>query len=129
MRTWGIVMRRSAVMISICAFLLGGCAIHPLPENVTRDTTYDIVQKIRCEGKEALDNITQRLVRLSTDPTTIACADRVEAGELSFVELFEKHRASLQLTPYPDKMLGASTLSALPFDFCFAITNPNHNNP
>src|SRR5260370_18310487 len=109
MRTWGIVMRRSAVMISICAFLLGGCAIHPLPENVTRDTTYDIVQKIRCEGKETLDNITQRLVRLSTDPTTIAWADRVEAGELSFLELFEKHRASLRLTPNATKIVRAYT--------------------
>jgi hypothetical protein len=115
-------------MVSICAFLLGGCAIHPLTENVTRDTNYDIVQKIRCEGKESLDNIAQRLLRLSTDPTTIAWADRVAAGELSFVQLFDKHRASLQLTPYAEKMLKAYTLSAVTFDFWFDITERNRNS-
>jgi hypothetical protein len=30
------------------------CAIHPLPEDVTRNSTADIVQKIRCEGRSAI---------------------------------------------------------------------------
>jgi hypothetical protein len=34
--------------------LLVGCATHPLPENVTRSTTYDIVERIRCEAKRAV---------------------------------------------------------------------------
>jgi hypothetical protein len=37
---------------------LGGicsaCAIHPLPEDVSRSSTADIVQKIRCEGRTAI---------------------------------------------------------------------------
>ena len=31
-----------------------GCAVHPLPEDVTRRSTYDIVQSIRCEAKQAI---------------------------------------------------------------------------
>jgi hypothetical protein len=30
------------------------CAIHPLPEDVTRNSTVDIVQKIRCEARGAI---------------------------------------------------------------------------
>jgi hypothetical protein len=56
-------------MVSIGAFLLVGCAIHPLPENVTRDTTYDIVQKIR-EGREALDYLAAARSQ-ATDPFTL----------------------------------------------------------
>lgn len=35
--------------------LLVGCAIHPLPDDVSRKTTYDIVEKIRCEAKAAVE--------------------------------------------------------------------------
>jgi len=44
-------MRLSAVFMTMA---LGGCATHPLPEDVTRKTTYDIVERIRCEAKEAV---------------------------------------------------------------------------
>lgn len=33
-----------------------GCAIHPLPENVTPLATYDIVKQIRCETRQAVIN-------------------------------------------------------------------------
>src|SRR5258708_5133630 len=35
--------------------LLIGCSIHPLPDDVSRKSTYDIVEKIRCEAKAAVD--------------------------------------------------------------------------
>ena len=42
----------------VCAFaalsLLLGCAIHPVPEDVTGVDTYDIVRQIRCETREAI---------------------------------------------------------------------------
>ena len=31
-----------------------GCAIHPLPDDVTRETTSSIVEKVRCEAKRAV---------------------------------------------------------------------------
>ena len=36
--------------------LLIGCSIHPLPDDVSRKTTYDIVEKIRCEAKAAVES-------------------------------------------------------------------------
>jgi hypothetical protein len=47
---------RPAVRLTVLALLplLAGCAIHPIPENVSRKTTYDIVDKIRCEAKAAV---------------------------------------------------------------------------
>lgn len=36
------------------SFFASGCAIHPLPEDVTGVTTYHIVRQIRCEAREAI---------------------------------------------------------------------------
>jgi hypothetical protein len=36
------------------ALILGGCAIHPLPEDVTGVSTYYIVRQIRCETRQAI---------------------------------------------------------------------------
>jgi hypothetical protein len=45
----------SKVLLSLAiAVFTTGCAIHPLPENVTGVTTYDIVKSIRCEARDAL---------------------------------------------------------------------------
>ena len=33
---------------------LAACSIHPLPEDVTRKATYDIVEQIRCEARRAV---------------------------------------------------------------------------
>jgi hypothetical protein len=41
-----------------CAILLSGCAdVHPLPEDFSRKTTFEIVQAIRCEAKRAIEKI------------------------------------------------------------------------
>jgi len=37
----------------VCGLLLTGCAIHPLPDDVTGVSTYNIVRQIRCETREA----------------------------------------------------------------------------
>jgi hypothetical protein len=34
---------------------LTGCSVHPIPDDVSRKTTYDIVQEIRCEAKAAVE--------------------------------------------------------------------------
>ena len=36
--------------------LVGGCAIHPLPEDVTVVPTYFIMRQIRCETRQAIIN-------------------------------------------------------------------------
>lgn len=44
---------RSALVFGLLPLLIG-CSIHPLPDDVSRKTTYDIVEKIRCEAKAAV---------------------------------------------------------------------------
>jgi hypothetical protein len=43
--------RVAAIALSVFS---GGCAIHPLPEDVTGVSTYAIVRQIRCEAREAI---------------------------------------------------------------------------
>ena len=47
--------------------LLSGCAIHPVPEDVTGVTTYHIVRQIRCETREAArEFVLRELKRLAS---------------------------------------------------------------
>src|SRR5437868_3436463 len=43
--------------IALLAAGLVGCSMHPIPYDVTRVSTGDIVQRIRCEAKEGLEDI------------------------------------------------------------------------
>lgn len=45
------------------ALLLAGCAIHPVPENVTGVETEDIVRQIRCEARDALIAVIKEKLR------------------------------------------------------------------
>jgi len=48
--TLSISMR--AAWFNIPALIaLGGCSTFPLPDDVTRKSTYDIIQQIRCEAR------------------------------------------------------------------------------
>jgi hypothetical protein len=48
-------MRRvSSFALFVLSFFVAGCAIHPLPEDVTGVDTYHIVRQIRCEARETI---------------------------------------------------------------------------
>jgi hypothetical protein len=51
-----IVAMKKAFSVAAIAlsFFAGGCAIHPVPENVTGVSTYHIVRQIRCEARAAI---------------------------------------------------------------------------
>ena len=49
------------------ALLLPACSIHPLPEDVTGVTTYQIVRQIRCETRSAVIAIIVRELRREAD--------------------------------------------------------------
>jgi hypothetical protein len=46
-------MFKHSMQAFIASSILGGCAIHPLPEDVTGIDTLDIVKQIRCETRQA----------------------------------------------------------------------------
>ncbi len=53
--SWTAMRPALGLSLLIYAPLLIGCSIHPLPDDVSRKTTYDIVEKIRCEAKAAVE--------------------------------------------------------------------------
>jgi hypothetical protein len=56
----------------VLAFGLVGCSMHPLPENVSPASTYDIVHRIRCEVAEGLRDFPRNeTFRKIVDNTTI----------------------------------------------------------
>lgn len=52
---------RPALVFNLMALLpfTMGCSMHPIPDDVSRKTTYDIVDKIRCEAKAAVEQYGQ----------------------------------------------------------------------
>jgi len=58
------------VIIMLCC-ILGACAIHPLPENVTGVKTAQIVHRNRCEAQTALIHITNKLSSKHHNPPAI----------------------------------------------------------
>jgi hypothetical protein len=47
-------MRRKFFLLALGGLLTSGCALHPLPDDVTGLSTYNIVRQIRCETREAV---------------------------------------------------------------------------
>jgi hypothetical protein len=115
--------------LGICALLpalwLGGCAIHPLPEDVTGNTTYLIVQKLRCEARDALTALAVRALRESYNTRTLALADRLEAGDLNLTQMYQDPKHYRDFDPNLHDNFEIFSLSALAFDFTFAITENN----
>jgi hypothetical protein len=51
----------------VLSYGLGACATHPLPEDVTGIKTTQIVHRIRCEAKEAVDRQKKRIIEEPSD--------------------------------------------------------------
>lgn len=70
----GIIRQRiRLVTAAMIPLFTVGCGIHPLPEDVTGISTYDIVRQIRCETREALiDTLIVWLTSKRMDATTQA---------------------------------------------------------
>ncbi|HEV7410346.1 MAG TPA: hypothetical protein VGO01_17845 [Bradyrhizobium sp.] len=63
----GATMHIRFIAAAAAASLMTGCAIHPVPEDVTGADTSDIVKQIRCETRDAARRIIrERLERLAT---------------------------------------------------------------
>jgi hypothetical protein len=54
-----VTLRTARWALSIALFVTGlaACSMHPLPDDVSRVSTYDIVKKIRCEAQEGLRDV------------------------------------------------------------------------
>jgi hypothetical protein len=61
--------RAPKAFFSVLALALGGCAIHPVQQDVTGLKTVEVVDRIRCETRRAIqDKTIDLLFNLSEDP-------------------------------------------------------------
>ncbi|KQQ70584.1 hypothetical protein ASF70_16975 [Rhizobium sp. Leaf321] len=113
---------RSMTTLLVPAFLLAGCNIHPLPEDISKDdTTYQIVRKVRCEARDAIRNIAiSQLLDGSDDDKHLA--KRLTDKKLTFLEAYRKD-FSQETKQYFDRYENA----AIAYDFQLNITETNNN--
>jgi hypothetical protein len=97
------------------AFGMAGCSMHPLPENVSPASTYDIVKRIRCEVAEGLKDFKRddefwRIVEstaigydftFAITEENKAAGGKLELKRPSFVD--EKRGVFLELTASAEK--------------------------
>jgi hypothetical protein len=127
-------MHATKIMIPVLGLWLGGCAIHPLPQDVTGYSTYHIVEKIRCETRDALTALAVRGLRESTWPETLELARRLELSDrldsvpserLTIVDLFKNPKLARQVDPQVHGNFDIFALSAIGFDFSLIGTENN----
>jgi hypothetical protein len=90
-------MRNRSIAAAAAVLLLSGCAIHPVPEDVTGLKTSDIVKQIRCETRDAARKVIRKIL-----------ADMGENGDLDAQALGEKFEAN------PELMVGFNPRRDLP---------------
>jgi len=110
------------------ALLLAGCALHPLPDDVTGRSTFQIVQKIRCEARDALNEISADVLQNNSKQAyTNALAQEVREGKVKVTDVFDltkeyARRVDREVYPY----FSTFALSALALGFEFNITETNN---
>jgi hypothetical protein len=101
---------RDSFLLVAMAFGLAGCSIHPLPGDIPRVSTANIVQRIRCEAQEGL-----RSFRLDDPAVKRIVSGTTVAYEFSFVITENNAAASGQLTfEKPNFSGGSITLDFKP---------------
>jgi hypothetical protein len=102
-----------------------GCAIRPLPEQVTGVSTDEIVKRIRCETREAIRlKASAYLSRHTEDPAAIALSQSLAQEDYVFdPALF------LKLSKQPKQELIKVGSSAIAYNFTFDMTEINNLDP
>jgi hypothetical protein len=105
--------------LSLFALGVAGCSIHPLPDDVTRLATRQIVHHIRCEARTAIKHAIIDYLRKAglTD-----FMNRIETNQFPFEEL-DRHLPEL-----PAKVranIVKYERAAITYDFTFDITEQN----
>lgn len=85
---------KSSIVLSCIAAFASACSVYPLPQDVSGVTTKSIVQKMRCEARDALRRAAIRHLRSLTDGKPVAwgltgpaLADDLESHPNNFLKL------------------------------------------
>jgi hypothetical protein len=110
--------------LTIVAFV-GGCAIHPLPENVTGVKTYDIVKSIRCEARDALrKKIIAFLAGVGGDPAATKYAVLLQEDVALWAKFNDRW-----FSPPVTAVLRYFEGSAIAYNFNLDMTEVNNFDP
>src|SRR5262249_41293174 len=118
-------LRATAVAISLGA---AGCAIHPLPDDVTGISTHLIVKRIRCEARDAVKDILVEHLRHPTDLVNAEMnrrlADAIESGALPLNQISDRtFRGTARY------IVGQFEDTAVAYNFTFDMTELNNFDP
>jgi hypothetical protein len=112
------ITRGTIWAIAAGAAALAGCSPHPLPDDVSRYSTEDIVHNVRCEAKEAV----RRRIELALLDAGITGMDPervlLDKGNFERIKRTNRELAALFVA------YGASTIA---YRFEFDITENNNN--
>jgi hypothetical protein len=98
------------------AFAVAGCSIHPLPDDVSPETTQRIVLNIRCEAKMAVRQRIAEALERTGDPRLMGIPPEDVARRIQDV-----HRFDTKLAHKFEKYFG----SVIGYDFDFEIDEDN----
>jgi hypothetical protein len=119
----GIVMLRRGSLAAAAFASLAGCAIHPLPENVARLDTVEIVDHIRCEMYQALRRQIVIGFARSDNTEAQAVAREIEDNPQRPLEDFQG-RIGVLKTVYRNRVK-AFKATTIGYGFRFNITEQN----
>ena len=101
------------------AFGLTGCSVHPIPDDVSRYDTADIVRNIRCEARQAVwDRVKEALLKRGI---TDIEPEQVLANKAAFAKIKRRD-------PRLAAKFKAYAISTISYDFFFNITETNNKN-
>jgi hypothetical protein len=100
-------------LVLIAPPMLSACAIHPLPENFSRSSTFEIVQKIRCEARGAIIDI------------ALTDAGRGQIEAFLSAPLVKTEPKQTRIDRARRFLLPAMQRAAIGYSFKFAITEEN----
>lgn len=111
----------SRISAAACGLAVTACAIHPLPENVARLDTFAIVEKIRCEARDAVrEAAAYFLENAKGDPYASDSGRKLREKTMDFADL-----DVASLGAFTRFFILKYENSAIAYDFTFDITEQN----
>lgn len=110
------------------SILLGGCAIHPQPKDVTGVPTYEIVQRIRCETRQAvIDSVLDYLtMHKDVDARSQAIGKRFDPRFSADPEPIAKLNPNLFKDKKVHDLLSVFSTTGVAYNFNLDITETNN---
>ena len=109
-------MLRILFIITITVFM-ASCSAHPLPSDVSRETTFGIIHNIRCEARDAVKAAVQNLLRSSHSPIVRAIDPEDALEKINKIRRYDRKVGQL-IDKYKSTAIG--------YSFIFEITENNN---